>query len=408
MFVKQAVFLVGGKGTRLGELTQKTPKPLLEIAPNVRFLDVLLEEATRRGFTEILLLAGHMGDQVVDAYQGKKIYGATVKVLREPEPQGTGGALAFAKDHLDPWFIMSNGDSLFDINLRELSKPIQRGRLARMALREVEDPARYGAVELDHEIVTAFREKSVDLKGPALINGGIYFMNHELADMIDGPCSIEQDIFPKLVETRQIEGQQFEGFFLDIGLPNTYAEAQKTIPNRRLKPCAFLDRDGLLNEDKGYTHKPEDLNWIEGAKNAIKKLNEAGYYVIIVTNQAGVARGYYTLEDVDKFHAEMSRQLALHGAYIDAFYACPFHADGVVPEYTHPNHPERKPNPGMILKAQKTWPINMQSSFILGDKQGDVDAGLASGIDGHLYDGSISLSELVDSAIEKSKIKIAV
>lgn len=398
MHVKQAVFLVGGRGTRLGDLTKSIPKPLLEIAPGIRFLDVLLEEAARRGFNDILLLAGHMGDQVEAIYQGRSIYGAKITVVREPEPQGTGGAVAFAKKHLQPWFLMSNGDSLFDINLRALAAPVKPNTLVRIALREVTDPARFGAVELRDGYVSEFREKSAELKGPALINGGIYLMNRDITDRIDGPCSIEQDIFPKLVAENRIEGQEFNGYFIDMGLPDTYAQAKHEVPPRRVRPCAFLDRDGVLNEDKGYTHKPNDLAWIKDAKPAIRKLNEAGHYVIVVTNQAGVARGYYTPSDVDKFHAAMSAELAKDGAYIDAYYMCPFHKDGIVEAYTTDNHPDRKPNPGMILKAAKDWPIDMSSSFIIGDKESDLEAGKAAGIRAYKYtDGS--LLHLVNTAL---------
>ena len=114
MRVKQALLLVGGRGTRLGALAASTPKPLLEVAPGLRFLDLLLDEVARQGFDEIILLAGHMGEQVEALYHGRTVRQAKVDVVREPEPAGTGGALWSARERLDPWFIMANGDSLFD------------------------------------------------------------------------------------------------------------------------------------------------------------------------------------------------------------------------------------------------------------------------------------------------------
>jgi hypothetical protein len=108
--VRQAVFLVGGKGTRLGGLTANTPKPLLELAPGLRFLDVLIEGAARQGFNDIILLAGHLGEQVVELYDGRTFRGARISVIREPEPAGTGGALRFAADRLAPFFMLANGD----------------------------------------------------------------------------------------------------------------------------------------------------------------------------------------------------------------------------------------------------------------------------------------------------------
>lgn len=387
MTVRQAVFLVGGKGTRLGGLTQTTPKPLLEIAPGVRFLDVVLEEAARHGFTDILLLAGHLGDQVEAAYQGKRVREAVVRVLREPAPQGTGGALRFAAEALAPHFLMANGDSLFDFNLRALARPLSAGRLARLALREVADPARFGAVTVAGDRVTGFAEKNPDLRGPALINAGLYLMDRGVLDLIAGPCSIEQDVFPRLAESGRLEGERFDGYFLDMGVPETYAQARAEVMSRRVRPAAFLDRDGVLNVDHGYTFRPEDLTLMPGAAEAVRLLNEAGHYVIVVTNQAGVARGLYEEADVARFHAALSDALAEAGAHIDAFYYCPYHEEGAVARYRVANHPDRKPNPGMILRAFADWPIDRARSFLIGDKESDMAAARAAGVAGRLYTG---------------------
>ena len=398
VIVRQAVVLVGGKGSRLGDLTRDTPKPLLEITSGLRFLDVVLEEIARRGFTDIVLLAGHLGDQVEVAYHHSHFYSASVRVIREPEPQGTGGALRFAAAELDPWFLMLNGDSLFDINYRELARLPRPGVLGRLALRGVPDPGRYGAVTIEAGRVTHFHEKDPDLKGPALINGGVYLLSRDVLGLIDGPCSIEQDIFPRLAQQGALEAQVFEGYFLDIGLLDTYAQAMDEVPTRRRRPCAFLDRDGTLNVDKGYTHRPEDLVWTPSAIPAIKRLNEVGHYVIVVTNQAGVARGYYTEADMRAFHAEMQAQLADAGAWIDAFYHCPYHPDGKVPDFTAPNHPDRKPNPGMLLRAMSEWPIVHEASFMIGDTDLDTEAAKAAGILGYRYDGG-DLDALVGSVL---------
>jgi D,D-heptose 1,7-bisphosphate phosphatase len=398
--VKQAIFLVGGKGTRLGALTALVPKPLLEIAPGLRFLDVVLEEAARHGFTDIILLAGHLGEQVEAIYHGRTILDATVRVVREPEPQGTGGALAFAAGLLDEWFIMANGDSLFEFNLRALTADQPAGMMARLALREVPDPGRYGAIMLDGHKVVGFHEKSPDLKGPMPINGGVYLMHKSVADRILGPCSIEQDIFPALAKEGALEAQEFDGYFLDIGLPDTYAQAQREVPARRVRPIAFLDRDGVLNEDKGYTHRTEDLVWQPGAQAAIRHLNDKGYTVVVVTNQAGIARGLYSEDQMRAFHAHMQNQLAEHGAHIDAFYHCPFHKDGNVAAFTHPDHPDRKPNPGMLLRAMADWPHTRAGSFLIGDMDSDMGAAAAANIAAVKYEGGDVLTA-VKAGIEK-------
>lgn len=385
--VRQAVFLVGGKGTRLGNLTRDIPKPMIEIARGVRFLDVLLEEAARHGFTDILLVAGYHGDQVERAYAGKEIRGARIAVVRERDPQGTGGALAYAADHLAPWFLMANGDSLFEFNFRALTASPHGNFKARLALRKVSDSSRFGTVTLSGDHITGFREKDLQMQGPALINGGVYLINRDLLSMINGPCSIEKDIFPVLAEKGDLRGQEFDGYFLDIGLPETLEQAKGEIPARRIRSCVFLDRDGVINTDTGYTHKPDELEFIPGVPTAIRLLNESGYYVIVITNQAGVARGYYSEADVHAFHAEISDQLAAFGAHIDAFYHCPFHEEGTVAAYRQANHPDRKPNPGMILRAMQAWPIRKEGSFLIGDRDSDLEAARRAGLPGYRYSG---------------------
>ncbi len=395
MEVRQAVLLVGGKGTRLGDLTQDTPKPLLEVAPGVRFLDVLLYEVARHGFDDILLLAGHHGDQIELAYNNKRVLDSKIEVLREPQAMGTGGALRHASARLAPWFLMGNGDSLFEINLRALAQSPDDSFDARLALRMIDDPARFGAVSLEGEHVVSFHEKNESLKGPALVNGGLYLLNRDpILGQIQGPASIEQDVFPKIAKAGHLLGKTFDGYFLDMGLPETYAQARREIPARRIRPAAFLDRDGVLNHDEGYTHKPEDLKLMPGASKAVRMLNEAGYLVIVVSNQAGVGRGLYTLDDMHAFHRALSDELAGAGAHLDAIYTCPYHAEAELDEYRVDNHPDRKPNPGMIITAMQEWPIDRSRSFLVGDKPSDIEAAKNAGIPGHAYAGG-DLSELV-------------
>jgi D-glycero-D-manno-heptose 1,7-bisphosphate phosphatase len=396
--VRQAVFLVGGKGTRLGEISRLVPKPLLEVAPGLRFLDIVIEDAARHGLTDIILLAGHLGDVVAEAYHGRVVRGAQVRVIREPSPQGTGGALLFAADVLDPWFVMANGDSLFEINWRALAAPLPPGALGRLALREVPDPARYGAVELDGDRITGFAEKSPELSGPRLINGGIYLLSREVLGCVPGPCSIEQDVFPALAQRGQLLGMAFDGYFLDIGLPDTYSQACAELPGRRIRPLALMDRDGVLNVDHGYTHASEDLVWQPQAREAIRLLNDSGYVVAVVTNQAGIARGYYTVADMEAFHARMQLELAQIGAHIDAFYFCPYHPEASVIQYQAADHPDRKPNPGMLLAAMQDWPCDISRSFLVGDQPTDLEAARRAGVVGHHYTGG-SLLDVIRQAL---------
>lgn len=153
---------------------------------------------------------------------------------------------------------------------------------------------------------------------------------------------------------------------------------------------AILDRDGVINVDSGYTHKVEDFQFTTDAAEAITHLCQQGLTVVVATNQSGVARGYYGLEEVHVFHAHINEQLAKRGAKIDRFYICPYHEKGTVAEYTIENHPDRKPNPGMILKALSDYSIAPEHAFMVGDNVTDVQAAEAAGIKGVLHtEGSL-------------------
>jgi D-glycero-D-manno-heptose 1,7-bisphosphate phosphatase len=166
-----------------------------------------------------------------------------------------------------------------------------------------------------------------------------------------------------------------------------------------LRPALFLDRDGVLNEDQGYVHRWTDFRWIPGAKAAVRAFNRAGWLVIVVTNQSGVGRGYYTEADVHALHARMAEDLAAIGAGIDAFYHAPEHPDATIAAYRHPDPPDRKPNPGMILRALAEWPIDRAASLLIGDKPSDLEAALRAGIRGVLFEGRDLEQFLRDEAL---------
>jgi D-glycero-D-manno-heptose 1,7-bisphosphate phosphatase len=153
------------------------------------------------------------------------------------------------------------------------------------------------------------------------------------------------------------------------------------------RPAAFLDRDGVLNVDLGYVHRIEDLEWIAGAPQAVRRLNDAGYRVIVVTNQSGIGRGYYDEASMDAVHEALRAHLATAGARIDAIYACPFHPEAIVERFRHPDHPDRKPNPGLLLRAMRDFAIDPERSFLIGDKDSDMEAARRAGVTGHMFKG---------------------
>ncbi|OYY81624.1 MAG: D,D-heptose 1,7-bisphosphate phosphatase [Rhizobiales bacterium 35-66-30] len=164
-----------------------------------------------------------------------------------------------------------------------------------------------------------------------------------------------------------------------------------------LRPAAFLDRDGVLNVDIGYAFRPADLRLTPGAGEAVARLNAAGYLVFVVTNQSGIARGLYTLEQAQAFNAALALALSRAGGHVDRFYLAPHHPDGSVAEYAL-DHFDRKPNPGMILRALEEWPVDRARSFLIGDKETDMEAARRAALPGHLYAGG-NLDDLVRDII---------
>jgi D,D-heptose 1,7-bisphosphate phosphatase len=382
MTVTQAVCLVGGRGTRLGALTDQTPKPMLAVGGRP-FLDYIVHEARRFGLGQLLLLTGYRSEAIEARYAGKLFGNLEVEVVVEPEPAGTAGALVNAAAKLDDTFFMMNGDSFFDFNWLSLAPALVRpGWKMHAALASGIEGSRYGRVDLHDGRIHGFRPE-----GPSgqPINAGIYLVRKTvLGDITASPCSLEREVMPGLATRGELLGTAAEGSFIDIGIPDDLERAQTLLPAYMKRPAAFLDRDGVLNRDDGYVHRPDQIVWVPGAIEAVRWLNDRGYYVFVVTNQAGVAHGYYTEEHVHDLHRWMQQQLQANGAHIDAFEHSPFHPDGVVEAYARESE-LRKPQAGMLHKLQRDWTIDLTGSFMVGDRDSDVEAAKAGGVPGHKF-----------------------
>ncbi len=167
------------------------------------------------------------------------------------------------------------------------------------------------------------------------------------------------------------------------------------------RPALFLDRDGIINIDRGYVSRREDFEWIEGAAETIRDFNALGWWVFIVTNQSGIARGYYTEEDMQALHDWMLTELAERGAHIDQIYYCPYHAEGEIRRYRKDSF-DRKPKPGMLLQAMADYPVVREQSFLIGDKPADIEAARAASVRGYLFKGG-NLAQFAQSALADLK-----
>ena len=400
--VNQAVILAGGFGTRLGHLTQNVPKPLLLVA-GVPFVDYVVRWLARYGIEEIILSTGYLShsfDTFLAGRTWRNSYGEPLRVrtIVENKPAGTGGALALMRKELQHRFLLINGDSFFNCNLSALlaqADALPPGGAA-LTVRAVSDAERYGRIEVTGDLITAFAEKSGS--GPGLINAGVSLIDLTAIERFnDIPCSIEKEIYPRLCAEGRLKAVQQSGYFVDIGIPETYSLAQDELPRAVRRPAVFLDRDGVLNEDRGYVHQPKDFTWIPGAIDAVRMAIEAGYLIIVLTNQAGVARGLYGEDAINKLHHFINSTLVSRSACINAFYYCPYHPEAVVPEFRRA-HEDRKPSPGMLTRAAADYPIDMSHSFLIGDQDSDMAAAAAAGIAGHKFTGG-NLAELMQRLI---------
>ena len=150
---------------------------------------------------------------------------------------------------------------------------------------------------------------------------------------------------------------------------------------------AFLDRDGVINSNKlnnGYVGSLKHFKWVPGAIKAIKYLNDKNYKVVVVTNQSGVARGFFRIKDVKTIHSYIQKKLKENEAKIDKFYFCPFHKDGIIKRFKE-NSTLRKPKIGMFRLAQKKWNIDIKNSFMIGDQKTDIEFAKKAKLKGYLF-----------------------
>ena len=319
--VRQAAILTGGLGTRLGELTASTPKPLLACGDRP-FLAWLLRELSRFGIEEVILLTGHLGDAVeamLPLIKSSLPKPLRVVCSREQQPAGTGGALFHAREHLAERFLVCNGDSWFDFNLARLLADAVRDpadTIGRIALRRLDDATRYGVVEMDGDRVTSFRERD-QRSQPGIINAGIYLFDHRALDVATAVCSLERDVMPALAARGTLRGTVADGYFIDIGIPADLTRAQTELPARLLRRALFLGSDLVAKFDRGPVGNRERFDLMPGALTTIRAASDAGWHVFVVTSQSEMANGLGDEPDFVSLWAATTDAVRAEGGTID-------------------------------------------------------------------------------------------
>ena len=401
--IAQCAILAGGLGTRLGSLTEATPKPLLTRAGRP-FIAWLLRELSRYGVSEFVLLTGHLSEEIekaLPAIQAALPRRVSISISREPTRAGTGGAVYHARDRLRDRFLLCNGDSLFDANLGALLADAAHDPadiVARMLLRRLPDASRSGVVTLEGDRVTTFRERPAP-GTPGIINAGVYACRRGLLDSLSPDCSLEAEILPAHALAGRLRGTIGEGYFRDIGMPNDFDRADDELRALRGRKALFLDRDGVINVDHGHVGTRDRFEWMPGALDAIRHATATGWHVFVVTNQSGVARGYYDTAAIRDLLAWIADEARRHGGTIDDARFCPFHPEAIVPGF-RARSDWRKPGPGMIRDLMRAWELDPTRCIMVGDQHTDLQAATAAGIAGFKFaDGN--LLEFLNPILDK-------
>jgi NDP-sugar pyrophosphorylase family protein len=224
-----ALLLVGGMGTRLRSVVSSAPKPMATLGGK-SFLELLVKQLSQQGVSKLVMCTGYLADQIQEHFGDGSSWGVSIEYSKELQPLGTGGAVKLAESQLhdaDPFLVM-NGDSFMEVDFDRLFQThLEKKAIITMAVRRVENASRYGAVELAAEgRITRFAEKSAT-EMPGIVNAGVYVFSRKVLKHIPaGPCSLERDIFPKLLSKGMYAVDQ-RGIFIDIGTPEDYAKAQQ-------------------------------------------------------------------------------------------------------------------------------------------------------------------------------------
>ena len=390
----KAVIIAGGKGTRLPSITKDKPKPLIKIGnkPVLEHQILILKEY---GIKEIWLLLGYLGKQIEDYLGNGEKWGVEIHYHYEEKLLGTAGALKVLEDEIKEDFLVFSGDVMLNFDIDRFVEWHKKDSIASIIVHPNDHPFDSDLVEVSKKdrIVSLLRRPHPDdLIFHNLSISSVYIFSPEVFKYIKDPFEekkdIEKDLLPLLLGSEEkIYAYKTPEYIKDMGTSKRLEEVRKDyslgkIENSNLKnkkKAVFLDRDGVINKEReNHVCNLSQLEIYDFVPEAIRKINEKGYLVIIITNQAGIAKGFMNENDLDKIHKKIETELGSKGAKVDAIYYCPHHPEkgfkGEVKELKV-DCKCRKPKAGMLLKAKEDFNIDFDKSYFVGDRTADILAG---------------------------------
>lgn len=388
------VIAAGGKGTRVAAVDSSLPKPMLPIHGKP-VLQYQVECLRRQGVKKIILTIGHLGHQIRDYFEDGRKFGVEIEYIQEEFPLGTAGALFYLKGKVTDDFFLLNGDLIFDVDLARMMAfhKSRRGRVTLLG-HPNDHPYDSGVIGSDSSGRVHSWLLKEDERGwyQNCVNAGIHILSPTLLDGMDAArkTDLDREVIRPLIPSGDVFVYRSPEYVKDMGTPRRIAEVEQDLETGLVQAknlgerqkAVFLDRDGTINQYAGFLTDIEDLRLIDGAAEAIRRINRSGYLAIVVTNQPVIARGDVTWQELEEIHRKLETLLGREGAYVDDIFVCPHHPDkgfpGERPEYKV-NCDCRKPKPGLLLQAAEKYNIDLAKSWMIGDKPQDVEAGRAAG-----------------------------
>lgn len=393
--IKQAVILAGGLGTRLKPFTNTSPKPMIPIRGKP-FLEYLINMLRENGIKEVVLLLGYLPEKIQEYFGDGSRFGINIKYSIGDVEFDTAKRIKHAKGFLDENFLLMYCDNYWPLNLKELLKfhNSQNKPFTVTAFSNKDNSTRSNMLIKEGKVIKYDKSRQeIDVNG---VDIGFFILNKKILDYIsDENLSFGKDIFPILVGKNELSGYLTDHKYYSIGGSERLPATEKFLKEKKV---IFLDRDGVINKKApkaDYIKKWSEFEFIEGAKEAIAKLTKNNYKIFIISNQAGIARGMMTKQDLEDIHNNMKEELAKCGAKIDGIYYCPHGWDG--------GCECRKPKPGMFYQAAKEHHIDLTKTIFIGDDERDVEAGQAADIKTYLVKPG-DILRIINSILEDNNL----